>query len=106
MMESTSVPMPKRIIGIALAAVCIGVSYFLPGSEALSHEGIVALGLLVGLVCLWVTAALPLGVIALLITVLLALLGVVPTNEAFAGFASRPLLLTLAPISRPRRPPA
>ncbi len=101
MMESTSVPMPKRIIGIVLAAVCIGVSYFLPGSEALSHEGIMALGLLVGLVCLWVTAALPLGVIALLITVLLALLGVVPTNEAFAGFASGPLFFIIAVFSLP-----
>lgn len=101
MMESTSVPMPKRIIGIVLAAVCIGISYFLPGSEALSHEGIMALGLLVGLVCLWVTAALPLGVIALLITVLLALLGVVPTNEAFAGFASGPLFFIIAVFSLP-----
>ena len=100
-MESTNVPMPKRIIGIVLAIVCIAIAYFLPGSEALSHEGITALGLLVGLVCLWVTAALPLGVIALLITVLLPLLNVVPMNQAFSGFASAPLFFIIAVFALP-----
>ncbi|MEG0505728.1 MAG: hypothetical protein RR547_13855, partial [Raoultibacter sp.] len=65
-MENTNVPMSKRLIGIALAAICIVGAFLMPGSESLSHQGITALGILLALVCLWVTAALPLGVTALL----------------------------------------
>lgn len=61
-MESTNVPMSKRLIGIALAAVFIVGSIFIPGSETLGHEGVMTLGLLLALVSLWVTSALPLGV--------------------------------------------
>ena len=64
-MESTNVPMSKRLIGIALAAVFIVESIFIPGSETLGHEGVMTLGLLLALVSLWVTSALPLGVTAL-----------------------------------------
>ena len=64
-MESTNVPMSKRLIGIALAAVFIVGSIFIPGSETLGHEGVMTLGLLLALVSLWVTSALPLGVTAL-----------------------------------------
>ena len=60
-MESTNVPMSKRLIGIALAAVFIVGSIFIPGSETLGHEGVMTLGLLLALVSLWVTSALPLG---------------------------------------------
>ena len=70
--------MPKRLIGIAIAAICIIVSCFIPGSEALSAEGARALGLLLALVALWITSALPLGVTALLIVVLCPVLGVEP----------------------------
>ena len=41
-MESTNVPMSKRLIGIALAAVFIVGSIFVPGSETLGHEGVMA----------------------------------------------------------------
>ena len=49
-MESTNVPMSKRLIGIALAAVFIVGSIFIPGSETLGHEGVMTLGLLLALV--------------------------------------------------------
>ena len=51
-MESTNVPMSKRLIGIALAAVFIVGSIFVPGSETLGHEGVMTLGLLLALVSL------------------------------------------------------
>lgn len=34
----------KSLIGVILAAICVTVTYLLPGSEELSHEGITALG--------------------------------------------------------------
>lgn len=86
--------MPKRLIGIAIAAICIIVSCFIPGSEALSAEGARALGLLLALVALWITSALPLGVTALLIVVLCPVLGVVPNlGGAIGGFRESPAVL-------------
>lgn len=94
--------MPKRLIGIAIAAICIIVSCFIPGSEALSAEGARALGLLLALVALWITSALPLGATALLIVVLCPVLGVVPNlGGAIGGFASPPLFFIIAVFSLP-----
>lgn len=47
------------------------------GSEALAHEGVMVIGLLLALVALWVTSALPLGVTALIIVVLCPVLSIV-----------------------------
>ena len=92
-MESTNVPMSKRLIGIALAAVFIVGSIFIPGSETLGHEGVMTLGLLLALVSLWVTSALPLGVTALFIIVMCPVLGIVGgLGQAIGGFASPALL--------------
>lgn len=85
--------MPKRLIGIAIAAICIIVSCFIPGSEALSAEGARALGLLLALVALWITSALPLGVTALLIVVLCPVLGVVPLRRRHRWLREPPAVL-------------
>lgn len=82
-MESTNVSLTKRIIGLALAAVLIIGSCLVPGSEALSHEGIMALGLLLALASMWATSAMPIGVIALFTVIMLPLLGVVEMKQAF-----------------------
>ena len=51
-MENTNVPMTKRLIGIGLAIVCLAIGFLVPGSEALSHQGATALGILGALVAL------------------------------------------------------
>lgn len=101
-MESTNVPMSKRLIGIALAAVFIVGSIFVPGSETLGHEGVMTLGLLLALVSLWVTSALPLGVTALFIIVMCPVLGIVGgLGQAIGGFASPALFFIIAVFSLP-----
>ena len=101
-MESSSVPMGKRLIGIAIAIICIVGSMLIPGSEALAHEGVMVIGLLLALVALWVTSALPLGVTALIIVVLCPVLGIVPSlGNAITGFASPALLFIIAVFSLP-----
>lgn len=101
-MESTNVPMSKRLIGIALAAVFIVGSIFIPGSETLGHEGVMTLGLLLALVSLWVTSALPLGVTALFIIVMCPVLGIVGgLGQAIGGFASPALFFIIAVFSLP-----
>ncbi len=101
-MENTNVPMSKRLIGIGIALVCIVVSCFIPGSESLPAEGVKALGLLLALVALWVTSALPLGVTALFIVVMCPVLGIVGNlGQAIGGFASPALLFIIAVFSLP-----
>lgn len=101
-MENTNVPMSKRLIGIALAAICVIGAFLIPGSESLSHQGITALGILLALVCLWVTSALPLGVTALLMVILLPILGVVEGfGPAFSGFASPAIFFIIAVFAMP-----
>ena len=101
-MENTNVPMSKRLIGIGIAIVCIVVACLIPGSEALPAEGVKALGLLLALVALWVTSALPLGVTALFIVVMCPVLGIVGNlGQAIGGFASPALLFIIAVFSLP-----
>ena len=101
-MESSNVPMTKRLIGIAIAAICVIASIFIPGSEDLAHEGVMAIGLVLALVSLWVTSALPLGVTALLIVVLCPVLGVTTAlSGAITGFASTALLFIIAVFALP-----
>lgn len=101
-MESTNVPLSKRLIGIALAAVFIIGSCLVPGTEALSHQGIMTLGLLLALVSLWITSALPLGVTALFVVVMCPVLGIVENlGQAIGGFASPALFFIIAVFSLP-----
>ncbi|WP_165172704.1 MULTISPECIES: SLC13 family permease [unclassified Adlercreutzia] len=101
-MESTNVSLVKRLIGIGIALACISVSYLIPGTEALGHEGIVTLGLLLALVALWVTSAIPLGATAVLIAVLMFLLGAVDNlGKAIMGFASPALFFIIAVFALP-----
>lgn len=101
-MESTNVPLPKRLIGLALAAIFVIGFYMIPASEGLSHEGATALGLLLALVSLWITAAIPLGLVAMLLLVLMPLLGVTPDlGTAMSGFANPVVFFVIAVFAMP-----
>lgn len=101
-MENTNTPLSKRLIGIGIAIVCVVVSCLIPSSDALSHQGTMALGLLCALVSLWITSALPLGVIALLVVVMCPILGIVEgLGKSVMGFASPALFFIIAVFSMP-----
>lgn len=91
----------KSLGGIGAAIVVIAIAFMIPGSEALSHEGITTLGVLLALAILWATAALPVGVIALCIPVTLFFLGVCNLSSAFAGYGSTALYFIIAIFAMP-----
>ena len=79
----------KRVIGAALAAVFVVASCAMPGFEGLSHEGVMAIGVLLAAVALWFCGTMPQGVVGLVGVMLLVLLGVVPSlADALSGFTS------------------
>jgi sodium-dependent dicarboxylate transporter 2/3/5 len=101
-MENTNVPLSKRVVGIALALIFIIAGCVMPASEALSHQALVAFGLLLGLVAMWVTSAMPLGVVAVSIVVLMYLLGAVDNlGGALSGFASPAIFFIIAVFALP-----
>lgn len=79
----------KRVIGAVLAVVIILVACAMPASEELSHEGIMAIGVLLASVAMWFCGTMPQGVVGLIGVVLLVFLSVVPSlTEALSGFTS------------------
>ena len=79
----------KRLAGLILGIVVLVVSMMSPGSEELSHQGIMSLGILLFAVVLWIFDTLPVGVTGLLGAILLAVFGVVPDfATAWSGFTA------------------
>jgi DASS family divalent anion:Na+ symporter len=77
----------KRIFGL-IAGVAIGfVVSFLPVPD-LSREALIALGILAGAVCFWVTNVLPDYMVAILMCTLWVVTGVASFRDAFSAFNS------------------
>lgn len=100
-METSGVPLTKRLIGIGLTVAFIATTCLAPTPEGLSREGLKALGLLLSLAVLWATSALPTGTTGLCIVILLPLIGVVDVTKAFSGFASSSLFFIVAVFAMP-----
>jgi len=79
----------KRLVGLVLAVVVVIVALLMPGNDALSHEGIMSLGILFACVVLWICDTLPVAATGLLGAILLAVFGVVNDfATAWSGFTS------------------
>ena len=77
-------------------AVCLGLGvYLLPTPENLSPEGHRFLALLLAIVILWVTEAIPIGVSALVAAAGLILFGIQSPGAAWAPFASPAVMFVL-----------
>ncbi len=79
----------KRLAGLVLGIIVLAVAIMLPGSEDLSHEGIMSLGILLFCVVLWIFDTLPAAITGLLGAILLSVFGVVKDfGTAWSGFTS------------------
>jgi solute carrier family 13 (sodium-dependent dicarboxylate transporter), member 2/3/5 len=79
----------KRLIGFILGVVVLIVANVLPATGELTHEGIMALGILLFAIIFWFCDTLPAGVTGLLGAILLAVFGVVEDfATAWSGFTA------------------
>lgn len=79
----------KAIVGVVVAAAFIGIALCVPGSDELSREGVLSIGVLFACVAMWFCGSMPQGVVGVLGIVLLVLLGAVPSlSEALSGFTT------------------
>lgn len=79
----------KKVTGFVLGVICLAVAAVIPGSEELSHQGIMSIGILLMAICFWMCDVLPVGVTGLLGAILLSVFGVVENFAgAWSGFVS------------------
>lgn len=95
MSTSTGILNKKRI-GLIVAAVIVIASIFIPGSEALSHEGVLTLGIFAMAAALWICESLPVGVTGLLALTLAVVLGLSPITTVFSGFSAQTIFYLIA----------
>ncbi len=86
----------KKVAGIILAAACIVACYLIVPPEGMSHEGLTALGILLGGVVCWITNCLPMGLSCITMLFLAYTLGVGTSNEILSGFMSTIVLFVMA----------
>lgn len=86
----------KQLVGIFFAVVIIVIASFVPGSDSLSHQGVLTLGIFAMAACLWICESIPVGVTGLLAIVLTVVFGLVDIGSAFSGFAAQTIFYLLA----------
>lgn len=78
----------KALIGIIIGVVICTLMFVLPVPDGFTQEGWRVLGILIPIVIIWATNAMPVGVAAVLFLVVLCLAGLVKPGVAFSGFAN------------------
>lgn len=87
----------RGAIGFWVGIALIAGSLLVPEAAGLSREAIVSLGVLFGAVVMWFSGCMATGVVGVMASLLLLVLGAVPTfGEAFAGFVTPTTWFVLA----------
>lgn len=79
--------MKKKIIGIIIAVVLIGIGLLMPLPAGLSRQGLLALLLFLSAVVMWITESFPMSVTGLGMAMLMVMFGVYSLSDAFKSFA-------------------
>ena len=91
----------KRGVGVILGIIILIVAACIPGSDAISHEGIMSIGALLFAVVFWVCGVLPVGVTGLLALVICVLAGAATMKTAFGAFGSNVIWFIVAIFALP-----
>ncbi len=95
-MDKTAISSRRSIIGILAAiAVCAGFIYLIPESS-LSYQGRVSLGVMAALICLVISEALPLIIVAVLLMMATFSLGILTYDETWKAFGNYIIFLVIA----------
>lgn len=91
----------KRGVGLTIGIVIMLVAMFIPGSEALSREGVMAIACLLFAVVLWTCNVFPVGVTGLVALVLCVLTGGATMKTIFGAFGSSTIWFVVAIFTLP-----
>ncbi len=87
---------PRQLAGLASAIVVLVVTLLVPEVAGLSMAAKNLIGVIVAILIIWMTDALPLGIASMLLVALLPLYGILPANDAFKEFMSSVIFFVLA----------
>ena len=87
-----------KIFGIVAALVILALSFVIPASEALSQKAIASFCILLSVLVLLLTDALPVAVSVLFGPAMLIFMGVTPPPAAFSGFTNPIVFFILASL--------
>ncbi|MEG0503974.1 MAG: SLC13 family permease [Raoultibacter sp.] len=91
----------KQGLGLVLAFVVLVASMLIPESAEITHQGIMAIGVLLFAVCLWVCGTFPVGVTGILTLVVAVVIGAAEYKTAFSGFSASVVFYVIAIFSLP-----
>ncbi|RDB62617.1 carboxylate transporter [Gordonibacter sp. 28C] len=89
----------KGVVGIVLSVIVMAAACVIPGSEQLSREGVMGLGIMVTAVVLWICETFPAGVTGILVLVLAGVFNVVPLKTVFSGFGGTTVFFVIGVFS-------
>lgn len=90
-----------RGLGLVVAIAVVVTTTAIPGTEQISKQGVMSLGLLTAAIILWCCGTFPMSITGLLTLVLAVLLGVVEVSAAFTGFASTTFIYVIGIFALP-----
>jgi len=80
---------PRNIVAIIIAFLVLGVFYFMPIINGLTHQGQVMIGVLLMAAILWITEPIPLPVTGLLIMIIQPVLQIREASSVFSSFGNQ-----------------
>jgi len=86
----------KKWLWLLIAVIAMVVVVMLPAPKGLTMEGKNILGIILFALILWASDALPLGVSAFAIILLIPVLGIMPTGDTFKAFISPVIFFVIA----------
>lgn len=86
----------KKIIGILIAAVTITACWFIPLPSDLSREALLAMGIFLSAVAMWICESLPMSLTGLGLSMLMVLFGIYTINDAYRTFAGTAFFFVFA----------
>lgn len=89
----------KGIVGLVLSVIAMAIACMVPGSESLSHEGAMGLGIMATAVILWICGTFPAGITGILVLVLAGVFQVVPLKTVFGGFGGTTIFFVIGVFS-------
>ena len=90
---------PKQLIGLGVAAFVLVATFFIPEMGGLNVASKNLIGIIIAILVIWMTDALPLGIASMLLIALIPLYDVMPAGDTFKEFMSPVVFFVLATYS-------
>ena len=86
----------KKVVGILIAVIVIAACWFMPLSEGLTREALLAMGIFLSAVAMWICESLPMSLTGMGLSMLMVLFGIYKITDAYRTFAGTAFFFVFA----------